>query len=82
MSRSVCPTCERPLPIPEEQREPRQRGQVNLTCPSPEEAESLRELIAHCREELDVALGSGKRVMAGTVVHAVLYDWLTGRRGA
>lgn len=72
----LCEGCGRKVPVPEEKREPRHRGQVGLSFPSPEEAASCRELIAHCREALDAELGTANRVMAGTVVHAVLFDWL------
>ncbi len=41
----------------------------------------VEELLAHARQELDEELGVGNRVMAGTVAHAVVYDWLRSRNG-
>lgn len=74
--REVCPTCERFLPIPEEQREPRERGQANHTFPTKAEADSYRELLKLARKDPRVA-HLGKRVQAGPLAHAITYDWLT-----
>ena len=75
---TICPQCDRRVPVPEEDREPKETGQVNLTFPSKAEAESFRELIRQCREHS----GINGRVMAGPIAHAYVYAGLnTAREG-
>ena len=71
---TICPSCERKVPVPEEDREPKETGQVNLTFPSKAEAESFRDLIALGRERI----GAKGRVQAGPIAHALVYAGLTG----
>lgn len=72
----ICPSCERKVPVPEEDREPKETGQVNLTFPSKGEADSFRELIRLCREHSGVK----GRVMAGPLIHAYVYAGLNSAR--
>jgi hypothetical protein len=74
---SVCPSCERKVPIPMEEREPRERAQWNLTFGSRAEADSARVLCAAARELLDSQLGTAKRVRDGDIVIAVFHDFIT-----
>lgn len=78
---SVCPECDRRVPIPREDRTPRERSQVNIAVPKDAEdgAEVLRALLAAARRQLTEsgAFTYGDDCPPYFVLVAVLHDWLT-----
>lgn len=76
----VCWTCGRRVPLPREDRTPRQRSQLNISVPKDAEdgAEVLRTLISECRKRLAARLAYDADVPPYYVLAAVLSDWLGG----
>lgn len=75
---SVCPACDRRVPMPRETSEPRKRAQVNIRVPADAEdgAEVLKALIDAARKKLLGALAYDGETPAYYVLVAALADWV------
>jgi hypothetical protein len=75
----VCENCGRRVPVPHEDKTPRQRAQYNVAIPKDavEDGEQiLRALIEACREVLKDRLSVDGDTPAYYVLVPVLSDWL------
>lgn len=77
---SVCPACDRRVPVPHEDKTLRPKRTVSIAVPKDAEdgAEVLRTLISECRKRLAAQLAYDADVPPYFVLAAVLSDWLAG----
>lgn len=79
---SVCPTCDRRVPVPRENHTPRRRAQLAISVPKDAEdgEEILRTLLDTARERLveSGAFAYDRECPVYFVLVAVLHSWLTG----
>lgn len=75
MTLNVCPTCNRRVRTPDEERESSPTtAQWNISFPSVAERDACKELVRQLRE----AKGVKGRVMAGPIVSEAIYGFLNG----
>ncbi len=78
---SICPSCQRRVPIPKEDKTPRKRQQFNISVPADVEedgAEVLRVLLKAAGVKLgEMGLPYDEDTPPYYIINAVIADWLT-----